>query len=46
MEDVRTSERKIKNLVSKVYHFFRSSKIADPAEDDVRKAQPHGFSLN
>jgi site-specific DNA recombinase len=46
LDDVRTNERKLKNLVRKVYHFFRSSKMDDPAENVVQKYRPHGFSLN
>lgn len=46
LKDVRTSGAKFKKLVHKVYHFLRSSKLDDQAEDMVRKHPPHGFSLN
>jgi site-specific DNA recombinase len=46
VKEVRTNERKLKILVRKVYHFFRSSKIDDQAKGVVRKCRPHRFNLN
>jgi hypothetical protein len=46
LKDVRTSEVNLRKLVSKVYHFFRSSKLDDQTESAVRKYRPHKFSLN
>jgi len=46
LKEDRTSEIKLKKLVHKVYHFFRSSKLDGQAGSAVRKCRPHGFRLN
>jgi hypothetical protein len=46
LKDVRTSKPKIKKLVHKVYHFFRSSEFQCTVKGCGESHVVHDFSLN